>query len=137
MNHKDLLYILHGGEDSNSQRRLPVCMIKAVVTRQQPQPQIISPPGIGSSAATDPVTPPVEKLLRLLWAQSELGNNEIRTALEINDRRHVRRSYIAPALEAGLIEMTIPDKPSSSLQRYRLTDSGKRLAQQLIEPLKP
>lgn len=32
---------------------------RAVITRHQPQPQIISPPGIGSSAATEPVTPPV------------------------------------------------------------------------------
>jgi hypothetical protein len=27
----------------------------------------------------------------------------------------------------GLVEMTIPDKPNSPLQRYRLTDAGKTL----------
>ena len=34
-------------------------------------------------------------------------------------------AYIRPALEAGLIEMTIPDKPNSSNQRYRLTPKGR------------
>jgi ATP-dependent DNA helicase RecG len=29
-------------------------------------------------------------------------------------------------MEAGLVEMTIPDKPRSSKQRYRLTDLGRR-----------
>ncbi|MFZ4083742.1 MAG: Fic family protein [Pirellula sp.] len=32
-----------------------------------------------------------------------------------------------PALEANLIEMTIPGKPKSSKQRYRLTPSSKTI----------
>jgi ATP-dependent DNA helicase RecG len=33
---------------------------------------------------------------------------------------------LAPLLDAGLIEMTIPDKPRSSKQRYRTTEAGRR-----------
>jgi hypothetical protein len=37
--------------------------------------------------------------------------------------------YLRPKLVEGFIEMTIPDKPNSRLQRYRLTPAGKaRLA---------
>lgn len=42
------------------------------------------------------------------------------TPVYLNHRRH-----IGPLLEAGLIEMTLPDKPNSRLQRYRLTRKGR------------
>jgi DNA-binding PadR family transcriptional regulator len=36
-------------------------------------------------------------------------------------------------VEAGLITLTIPDKPQSSLQRYRLTDKGHAWLQSKIQ----
>ncbi len=35
-------------------------------------------------------------------------------------------STLNPAMNAGLIKMTIPDKPNSRLQQYRLTDTGMK-----------
>ena len=74
---------------------------------------------------TPPVTPPVEVLARLLDRAGALGNAEIRPHLGLRDRAHLRQRYIDPALADGLIEPTIPDKPNSRLQQYRLTPKGR------------
>jgi ATP-dependent DNA helicase RecG len=42
-----------------------------------------------------------------------------------SDRTKFRNQVLMPLLAAGLLELTIPDKPRSSKQRYRLTDTGR------------
>lgn len=69
------------------------------------------------------VTPQVARLLAIL--SSEMSRDEIQNALNLRDRKSFRVRYLAPALAEGLIEMTIPDKPNSRLQKYRLTAKGK------------
>ncbi|MET0266680.1 MAG: Fic family protein [Duganella sp.] len=51
---------------------------------------------------------------------------DIQLAPGLKDEKHLRNSYLQPALEAKLIEMTIPEKPQSRLQKYRLTAKGWR-----------
>lgn len=70
-------------------------------------------------------TYPFERLLFVLQ-QGELSSGELRSALKIKHRPTFRMNYLHPALNAGLIERTIPDKPNSSKQKYRLTEKGKR-----------
>lgn len=91
----------------------------------------------GSLLGTPPVTPPVEFLARLLNQAGELGNAEIRLRLGLKDRRHLRERYVAPALAEGVIEPTIPDKPNSRLQKYRLTAQGRTWLANLASPPKP
>jgi ATP-dependent DNA helicase RecG len=50
---------------------------------------------------------------------------ELQEALDLKGQANFRDRYLTPALEVGLIEMTIPDKPKSRLQNYRLTEKGK------------
>ena len=82
-----------------------------------------------TAPVTAPVTPPVSdtvmRLLRLLLSHASLGNNEIRDHFALRDRRRLRETYIDPSLKDGLIELTIPDKPTSRLQKYRLTAKGR------------
>jgi len=42
-------------------------------------------------------------------------------------RQHFIKEYLKPLLEAGWLEMTIPEKPRSSKQRYRLTQKGRSI----------
>lgn len=44
---------------------------------------------------------------------------ELMGKLGLSDKRSFRNLYLNPALEAGIVERTIPDKPQSSKQRYR------------------
>ena len=67
---------------------------------------------------------PVHRLLNSLQ-RGELSSSQLREALEIKHRPTFRKNYLHPAMEAGFIEYTIPDKPSSRLQKYRLTSAGR------------
>lgn len=48
-------------------------------------------------------------------------------ALGRHNRTKFRNQVLKPLLDAGWLEMTIPDKPTSSKQQYRLTARGREL----------
>jgi len=74
------------------------------------------------------VTPQVGELLAAI--EGEMGREALQSALGLSDRKSFRERYLKPALDDGLIEMTLPDKPSSRLQKYRLTDKGRQVMAQ-------
>lgn len=84
------------------------------------------------SESTPPVTPPVDRLLKILSSRQAMSSPEIRACLALKDKTHVRQVYIDPAMSAGLIEYTIPNYPNSRLQKYRLTDKGKALLATMV-----
>jgi ATP-dependent DNA helicase RecG len=69
---------------------------------------------------------PVTRLLAALL-HGEMASAKLREALGIKHRPTFRDNYLHPAIEAGFIEYTIPDKPNSRLQKYRLTDKGRQV----------
>ena len=75
--------------------------------------------------ATPQVTPQVARLLSVL--RGAMSRRQIQDTLGLRDRKSMRQRYLVPALEAGYIEMTRPDAPTASNQRYRLTELGRRL----------
>lgn len=72
---------------------------------------------------TPQVTPQVNALLAAI--DDENSREELQAKLKLADRQNFKKLYLIPALEAGLIEGTIPDKPNSRLQKYRLTAKGR------------
>jgi ATP-dependent DNA helicase RecG len=67
----------------------------------------------------------VKNLLGIL--NREMTRQEIQTELKLQNRKYLRKSYLQPALKKGLIEMTIPNKPNSKHQKYRLTEKGNQM----------
>ena len=79
------------------------------------------------TSSTPEVTQEVTPEVRLLSVLAgEMTRQQLKEALGLKDDEHFRKAYLLPALDAGLIEMTIPDKPRSSKQKYRLTDKGRQ-----------
>jgi len=52
---------------------------------------------------------------------------ELLDVAERVNRTDFHDQCLTPLLELGLVTMTIPDKPQSSKQRYRLTERGTTL----------
>ena len=64
------------------------------------------------------VTEQVKKLLDVIGNES-LSTKELMELVGIKHRPTFRNNYLLPAIDQGFIEMTIPDKPNSSKQKYR------------------
>ncbi len=75
---------------------------------------------------TAPVNAPVEKLIKTI-GNGSFSRAGIMEKLQLSHKQSFLHNYIQPALKLGVIEMTIPDKPNSRMQKYRLTDKGKEI----------
>lgn len=73
--------------------------------------------GNAESIPQPDMTAQVAKLLKALGDET-LSASEIMKRLGLSHRPTFRKNYLNPALEQGLIEMTIPDKPNSRNQKY-------------------
>ena len=62
-----------------------------------------------------------------------MSRDDIQMALELKHRQSFRDTYLNPAMDEGLVEMTIPDKPTSSKQTCRLTKKGIKKKKELIK----
>lgn len=69
------------------------------------------------------VSPEVKKMLLVI--SGDMTRKQIQEKLGLSDEKHFREAYQQPAVAAGLIEMTVPDKPNSRLQKYRITPRGR------------
>jgi hypothetical protein len=75
-----------------------------------------------SERVTPEVTEQVARLLVVLGGQT-LSLQELMQALGLSHRPNFLALHLRPALAANLIQMTVPDKPNSRLQKYRLTQA--------------
>jgi ATP-dependent DNA helicase RecG len=74
---------------------------------------------------TTEVTPEVFRMLRAF--EGDMSRQDLQRSLGLKDDEHFRKAYLSPTIKESLIEMTLPDKPHSSKQKYRLTRKGRFL----------
>ena len=60
----------------------------------------------------------VKKLLSVMEYDTPYTSNAILDLLKLKSKETLRKNYLNPALEEGLVKMTLPDKPNSRNQRY-------------------
>ncbi|MDD5923315.1 MAG: Fic family protein [Clostridia bacterium] len=60
----------------------------------------------------------VKKLISVMEYDTPYTANAILSLLNLKSKETLRKNYLTPAIEAGLIRMTLPDKPNSRNQRY-------------------
>jgi len=77
---------------------------------------------------TKKVSKSVSKSIAIIdFLTSEKSRAEILHHLGLINHTKNFNSYIKPLLDYKIIELTIPDKPQSQFQKYRLTSKGKKL----------
>jgi Fic family protein len=60
----------------------------------------------------------VKRMLDQMEYNVPYTSNEIMTRLNLKSKETLRKNYLNPAIELGLVRMTLPDKPKSKNQRY-------------------
>lgn len=73
--------------------------------------------------STDQVTDQGKALLKCLGKESMM-TVECMKKLGLSHWPTFRKNYLQPAMKAGWVEMTVPEKPNSRLQKYRRVAEG-------------
>lgn len=60
----------------------------------------------------------VRKMLDLMEYDIPYTSSDIMNRLGLKSKETLRKNYLNPAIELGLVRMTVPDKPNSRNQRY-------------------
>ena len=60
----------------------------------------------------------------LHFCQTPRKASEIQESLNLRHRENFQNNYLKPLLDKSWLERTIPDKPRSRLQQYRMTAAG-------------
>jgi hypothetical protein len=91
-----------------------------------------SPPAQPTSSIQVSIQVHPETARLLINCTGTLSQQELMKKLGLRNRPHFSAAYIRPALDTGYLERTIPDKPHSSKQHYRLTAQGRAWVQERV-----
>ena len=114
-------------ENDKGDKKFTVTLEKEPYTEQVPNKYRTSAEQVPNKYRTS-----IQQVVQILReSEKEMARSELQKGLKIASRSYFWQEYLQPALGDGLIEMTIPDKPNSSKQKYRLTELGRSVAEDL------
>ena len=82
-----------------------------------------SPTQSPTQSETQNISNAVARIIEVI-GENEYSAHDLRDLVGLRHRPTFRQNYLHPALKRGVIVQTIPDKPNSRLQKYRLTAKG-------------
>jgi predicted HTH transcriptional regulator len=80
----------------------------------------------GNAQSFVAITASLKKLVNAIGAE-KIARRIIMKKMRLRHKQSFLMHYLQPALHFGIIEMTLPDKPNSRLQQYRLSALGTAL----------
>ena len=85
------------------------------------------PPTVNPQQSTPGSRRRIDRGMRriLLALDVERGSSDLLIVLGLRNRTDMYKRFLLPAMQQGLIEYTIPSKPNSRLQKYRITAKGR------------
>ncbi len=87
----------------------------------------------GKSAQSEAQSEAQSIKILLSLIESPLSSQEIAKILELSSKSGAFKRTLKELLEDSLLEYTIPDKPNSRLQKYRLTKKGRMITTEYRE----
>jgi len=99
------------------------------IRRKTSEPRAKSAPGRHQVGTRLALSGDQVNILRECLMISPIG--DLMEIAERTDRTKFRNQILKPLLDEGLLQMTIPDKPTSSKQRYQTTEQGRALLERL------
>lgn len=84
-------------------------------------------PILADGDGQQPFLPDASRTVMSVLKGNVMSRKDIFTAIGMHGDSRAFNRILRPLLNEGYIEMTIPDKPNSKLQRYRLTDEGNKV----------
>jgi len=86
---------------------------------------------IRNKLSAQKLTKTLTKILDIIdYLEKDKSRIELFEFLGLENQTLNFKTNIKPLIDCGLIEMTLPDKPKSRYQKYRLTEKGKKLLKQ-------
>ncbi len=73
--------------------------------------------------------PPYTITTKIVNLVAKITECAVRLSIQKEVDLRLCKLYIKPALQSGLIELTVPDKPKTPKQQYRLTEKGKLISE--------